>query len=100
MGIINTDELRQYGARYESEVAAKLYAANQTLAKASQIEYSNFTTLHPPLAITYVEAFNFQHTDLEQKGEAAQDIQVNIRASADAWDAAEDKNTMNPNGGG
>lgn len=98
MGIIDTDRLRDLGAQYENDVASKLYAANQTLQNARSIEYSNFTTLHPPLAIVYVEAWNFENTDIEQKGQAAQDFHLNLRSSADAWDQAEDKNTLRPDG--
>lgn len=98
MGKIDTDAIRRLADQFQTDVGAKLYAAKNTLQKAKEIEYSNFTTLHVPLAITYVEAFNFQNTDVEQKAQAADDFRLNLRSSADAWDKAEHANTQHPDG--
>lgn len=98
MSIVDTDALRGFGDQFQTDVGAKLYAARATLQAAKEIEYSNFTNLHVPLAITYVEAFNLQNVDLEQKAQAADDFRRNLRASADAWDQAERASTVRPDG--
>lgn len=98
MGIIDRNALRGFANRFESEVGTKLYSASRTLQKARAVEYANFTTLHGPLAAVYVEAWNLQNIDLEQKAQAAQEIRTRLRASADAWDRAEHANTVPPDG--
>jgi hypothetical protein len=99
MAQVDTDALRRLADDFETNVGTKLAAARTTLAAAQGIEYSNFTNVHLPLAAVYVEAFNFQNRDLETKRTTAAQFRTNLRATADAWDQAEQHNTMNPGGG-
>lgn len=99
MAHVDTDALRRLADDFENKVGTTLAAARTTLAAAQGIEYSNFTNVHLPLAAVYVEAFNFQNRDLETKRNTAAQFRTNLRATADAWDQAEQHNTIAPDGG-
>jgi hypothetical protein len=100
MAHVDTDALRRLADDFENNVGVKLAAARTRLADAQGIEYSNFTNVHLPLALVYVEAFNFQNRDLETKRTTASQFRTNLRATADAWDLAEQHNTVTPGGAG
>jgi Excreted virulence factor EspC, type VII ESX diderm len=91
---VDIDALRRLADEYEDDVAAKLSAARAALQGARSIEYSNFTAVHIPLAVVYVEAWNFHNRDLESKIDSAGAVRVNLRQTADNWAAAERASTV------
>ena len=98
MNQVDTEALRHQADRFEDDVAAKIAAALNDLQGAQAIAYSNFTTVHIPLALVYTEAWNFQNRDLQTKKETAGQFAKNLDSTADDWDAAEDKSTMSTYG--
>jgi len=91
---VNIEALRRLAAEYDSEVAAKLTAARTALQGAQAIEYSNFTAVHIPLAVAYVEAWNFHNSDLESKIESAWAVKANLEQTADNWAEADRASTV------
>lgn len=98
MVYVHPDALRRFAAQLETDVAAKLAAATEALQPAHAIEYANFTNLHVPLAVVYVEAANFHHRDLETKQQTATDFRANLEATAAHWEQAEQASTVNQDG--
>jgi hypothetical protein len=95
---VDTDALRRFAKQFETEVGTKLAAAGTALQGAQAIEYSNFTTVHIPLAAVYVEAWNFQNRDLETKHQTAGQFKAGLDATAEHWDEAEEASTIHPDG--
>lgn len=95
---VDTDALRRFADRFESEVGSALAAASTALQGAQAIEYTNFTAVHIPLAAVYVEAWNFHNRDLATKRQAASTFRTNLDATADHWDEAERASTIHPDG--
>jgi hypothetical protein len=91
---VDTDALRRFANQFDTEVAAKLAASGTALRGAQAIEYSNFTTVHVPLAAVYVEAWNFHNRDLESKHQTAADFKAGLEATAEHWDEAERASTI------
>lgn len=98
MPTVDTDALRAVAERFESEVGAQLDKAKQSLARAQGIEYSNFTNVHIPLAVVYVEAWNFENRDLETKRQNVTTFRDKLKKTADDWDSAEQASTIKPGG--
>ena len=97
---VDTTALRKDAGDFESRVGSALDAARQKLGGAQAIEYSNFTNLHLPLSIVYVEAWNVQNRDLESKRAAATEFKNRLEATARMWDEAEQKSTPKTEGTG
>lgn len=96
---VDTDGLRTAAARYTSEVAPRIAEALTAIAagtSAHDVQSSNFTNLHIPLALVYVEAYNFQKRNLESRSEDAATFDTNLRSSAKHWDDAEHLSTVKP----
>ncbi len=98
MAKVDTDALRQFAQQFDSQVGAKLADAGTALRDAQAIEYSNFTTVHIPLAVVYVEAWNFANRDLETKRQNAVDFRGKLEATAAHWDEAEHASTIHQDG--
>jgi hypothetical protein len=96
---VDTDALRRYGSQFETEVRAKLEAAGTALQEAQAIQYTNFTTVHIPLAAVYVEAWNFHNRDLETKRQTATDFKDRLDTTAAQWEQAEEASTIRQEGG-
>ena len=100
MATVDTDALRAVADHFETEVAGHLAKAKSALGQARSIEYSNFTNVHIPLAIVYVEAWNFENRDLDRKVANAGEFAGRLKKTAADWDAAEHKSTVRPGDGG
>ena len=100
MATVDTDALRAVAGRFETEVGAHLAKAKSALGQARSIEYSNFTNVHIPLAVVYVEAWNFENRDLDRKVDNAGEFAARLKKTAADWDAAEHKSTIKPGDGG
>lgn len=98
MATVDTDALRAVAGRFETEVAANLAKAKSALGQARSIEYSNFTNVHIPLAVVYVEAWNFANRDLDRKVDNAGEFAGRLRKTAADWDEAEHKSTVQQDG--
>jgi hypothetical protein len=91
---VNTAAIRRLASDFDTEVAATLAAARTALEGAQGIEYSNFTAVHVPLAVAYVEAWNFHSRDLQSKAEFATTVAANLKVDADTWDEADRASTV------
>jgi hypothetical protein len=91
---VNTAAIRRLAGDFETEVGANLTAARTALQAAQGIEYSNFTAVHVPLAVAYVEAWNFHNRDLESKTDVARTVTANLEIDADNWDEADRASTV------
>lgn len=89
MPYVDPPGLRTVAGRFDSEVSKHLDEAISALKGAEPILSDNFTNVHLPLAIVYVEAHNFENTDLERKKTNATEFKNRLTKTANDWDAAE-----------
>jgi hypothetical protein len=100
MVLVDPEALRRAAGRFDSEVAAKLAEARQSLQQAQSLNYADFTTVQVALASVLVESWNFEYRDLESKIETSQDFRTGLRASAEHWEQAEEASTVRQDLGG
>lgn len=95
---IDTDKMRALAPKFDGVVGQHIDNATTKLKGAEALEYSNFTSVAIPLALVYVEAFNFISAELLHKRETALNFTNQLNKTADDWDEAEEKSTVKGNG--